>query len=70
MTAPRGPERRVGPRREAERVMHYATLRVIAAAMAVADDPTTSRDFDPMLRRLDAAVGAYRRAEQSTWVDA
>lgn len=59
--APRGSDRRSGPRREPERNLHYATVNLLAAALAWADGDgyNTSGEDHALLQ----AVATYRTAE-------
>jgi hypothetical protein len=63
-TTPRGTDRRVGPRRESERNLHYAEVNLLAAAIAAADYHETGligADPDP-LGALVAAAKVYGAA--------
>jgi hypothetical protein len=55
-----GPDRRQRPRREDDRLMHYAHLTMDAALLAAYDDG------EPLPLSVRSAVAAYRSAEAAT----
>lgn len=68
---PRGPDRRTAARREADRTLHYARERLLAAALVAVDEyanlspgaMTDAPDLAEWLDRLGEVAADYKRAE-------